>query len=461
MLIIDASLTAEQLRAAATRVFEVSAPKIRDLFATWDEAKGAPVITAGGKYITRGWTEWTLGFHYGSALLQFEATGDAEFLRLGREGTLRGLSSHLSHTGIHDHGFHIVSTFGNLLRMMREGAIAEDARERETLELALKVSGAVQAARWTELGGGRGFIHSFNGPHSLFIDTMRTLRSLALAHALGQELLGESDTRVNLLARLLRHAETTARFNVYYGEGRDIYDVPGRVAHEAIFNRTDGTFRCPSSQQGYSPFTTWTRGLAWALCGFAEQLEYLHAMPDAAFAPGEDRGAALALFERAARVVAEYYIASTPTDGIPYWDTGAPGLHAIRDALVRPSAPHNEHEPVDSSAASIAAQGFLRLGRCAGLAGHTQGAGRYTRAGQTIAHRLFTAPYLSMDAGHQGLILHSVYHRPNGWDHIPPGCVIPCNEASQWGDYHARELALMLLRSTGGREHQTFFSGII
>ena len=48
----------------------------------------------------------------------------------------------------------------------------------------------------------------------------------------------------------------------------------GRVAHEAIFNPNDGSFRCPNSQQGYSPFTTWTRGLAWTLCGYAEQLEF-------------------------------------------------------------------------------------------------------------------------------------------------------------------------------------------
>ena len=37
----------------------------------------------------------------------------------------------------------------------------------------------------------------------------------------------------------------------------------------------DGNFRCPNSQQGYSGFTTWTRGLAWAMCGFAEELECL------------------------------------------------------------------------------------------------------------------------------------------------------------------------------------------
>ena len=30
-------------------------------------------------------------------------------------------------------------------------------------------------------------------------------------------------------------------------------------------------------------------------------------------------------------------------------------------------------------------------------------------------------PYLSTDPAHEGLILHSVYHRPNGWDRQPEG----------------------------------------
>ena len=47
------------------------------------------------------------------------------------------------------------------------------------------------------------------------------------------------------------------------------------MAHESIFNVNDGAYRCPNSQQGYSPFTTWTRGLAWIMCGYAELLEYV------------------------------------------------------------------------------------------------------------------------------------------------------------------------------------------
>ena len=84
---------------------------------------------------------------------------------------------------------------------------------------------------WTALGPGQGFIHSFTGPHSLFADTIRSLRALALAHQLGQVLMGEGDRAISLLDRLLEHAEATARFNVYFGTARDAYDVRGRVAY--------------------------------------------------------------------------------------------------------------------------------------------------------------------------------------------------------------------------------------
>ena len=98
---------------------------------------------------------------------------------------------------------------------------------------------------------------------------------------------------------------------------------------------------------------------------------------------------------------------------------------------------------MDSSAAAIAAQGLLRLGR------HLKNK-RYWQAGLTVLDALFDEPYLSADPKHQGLILHSVYHRPNGWDHIPRGREVPCGESSMWGDYHAREAALYVQRAAAG-----------
>jgi hypothetical protein len=275
------------------------------------------------------------------------------------------------------------------------------------------------------------------------VDTIRSLRALAVAHQLGHVLMEEQDRKISLLDRLKQHALATATYSVYYGEGRDSYDVRGRVTHEAIFNVNDGSFRCPNSQQGYSPFSTWTRGLAWAICGFAEQLEFMRAIGDKEITP---------VLLKAAQATCDFYIEhAVASDGIPYWDTGAPNLFKLRDWQLRRADPFNPYEPVDSSAAAIAAQGLLRLGRYSKNK-------KYWQAGLTVLDTLLGEPYLSVDAKHQGLILHSVYHRPNGWDYLPRGRKIPCGESSMWGDYHAREVALYLQRLIRKEPYLTFWS---
>jgi unsaturated chondroitin disaccharide hydrolase len=269
-------------------------------------------------------------------------------------------------------------------------------------------------------------------------------------------LMGEKDAKISLLRRLIQHADATWRYNVYFGEGRDTYDIRGRVVHESIFNMNDGSYRCPSTQQGYSPFTTWTRGLAWVICGFAEQLEFISSLPEDVFDSADPKPAVLARFLRAAQAAADFYLEYTPTDGVPYWDTGAPGLSKMGDYLARPADPFNEFEPVDSSAAAITAQGLIRLGRYLQGAGEKKGS-EYTQAGLTTAKSIFSEPYLSTDPQHEGLVLHSVYHRPNGWDSIPEGRKVPCGEATMWGDYHARELALLILRMADDKPYLRFF----
>jgi hypothetical protein len=459
MITLNRSLTPSDLASDIKKLWEASAPKILSIDAAEVPGSTTPVFTVQGRYTARGWTEWTQGFVYGSAILQFDATGDEKFLTLGRERTRGRMAHHITHTGVHDHGFNNVSTYGNLLRLMVEGRIPFDAREKEFYELALKCSGAVQAARWSKTACGGGYIYSFNGPHSLFADTIRSLRALAVSHNLGHVLMGEKDLKISLLERIIQHARTTADFAVFYGEGRDFYDIRGRVAHESIFNMNDGSFRCPNSQQGFSPFTTWTRGLAWIVAGYPEQLEWIATLPDSELAAHGGRAEVEAMLLRPALAACDFYIANTPTDGIPYWDTGAPELHRIPDFLNRPAQIENDFEPVDSSAAAIAAQGLLRLGRYLQGKGDARG-DKYWQAGLTVAKTVLSEPYLSTDPNHQGLILHSIYHRPNGWDHIPAGSKIPRGESSMWGDYHARELALTIQRLAENKPYYTFFGGV-
>lgn len=277
---------------------------------------------------------------------------------------------------------------------------------------------------------------------------MRTLRALALSHALGHHLSEEQDAAISLLERLVQHADATARFAIYYGQGRDAYDVRGRTAHESLFNPENGVYRAPSTQQGYSPFSTWTRGLAWAMLGFTEQIEFLQA----------ESPEVIEWMLDAARATCDFYIESAAAaDGVPYWDTGAPGLSALPDWGSRRSDPFNDHEPVDSSAAAIGAQGLLRLAQI--LSGRGQDGSRYEQAGLLVLETLLDedGPYLSLDSGHQGLLLHSIYHRPNGWDHVPDGSRIPRGESCQWGDYHLREAALLARRLATNGPYLTFF----
>ena len=330
---------------------------------TWRPEDGSPVFTVEGIYRSRGWTEWTQGFQFGAPLLQFDATGDREFLELGRSHTLERMAPHLTHVGVHDHGFNNVSTYGNLWRLAREGKFDAEAWEVRFYALALKVTGAVQATRWTPLPDG-GFIHSFNGAHSLFVDTIRTLRALALSHVLGHRLLEEQDAPVNLLQRLLDHARATADYSVYYGKGRDMYDMRGRTAHESLFNPLNGTYRGPCSQQGYSPFSTWTSGLA---LGNA-RIRRTTRIPR--FRSRITKTEKFTLFTMR-RVRRATFISTTlqrPTEcpiGIP----APPVLLASAIGAHAPADPFNDHEPVDSSAAAIAAQGLLRLARVAAARG--------------------------------------------------------------------------------------------
>jgi len=131
------------------------------------------------------------------------------------------------------------------------------------------------------------------------------------------------------------------------------------------------------------------------------------------------------MLERAAEVTSEFYLSRTATDGIPYWDTGARRLHVLGDLYGRPAEPENDSEPVDSSAAVNAAQALLRLGAWRQAKGRD--GKRYHHAGLTVMKTLLGEPYLSRDPAHQGLILHSQYHRRSHSD--PGGAAIDAVDA--------------------------------
>jgi unsaturated chondroitin disaccharide hydrolase len=267
----------------------------------------------------------------------------------------------------------------------------------------------VQAARWSPAAGGGGYIYSFNGPHSLFVDTIRTLRALPVSHLLGHVLMGENDRR--------SRCSTACGARPRHREVRRLVRRGPRRLRRA---RPGGAREHLQHQRRQLPLPQFAAGLL--------ALQHLDARP----------GVGHVRFRRATGV-------STParprSEFWPSWKR-PPAPPAISTSRIHPARwhsllghrrarpgavgrlakhagdPFNAYEPVDSSAAAIAAQGLLRLG-------HRLHDDRYWQAGLAVCNTLFDEPYLSTGEKHQGLILHSVYHRPNGWDAVPEGHACP------------------------------------
>ena len=98
--------------------------------------------------------------------------------------------------------------------------------------------------------------------------------------------------------------------------------------------------------------------------------------------------------------------------------------------------------------------GNLHLGNYLGATGKGK---KYLKAGLTVARTLFDEPYLSTKRDHQGLLLHSIYHWPNHWDHVPKGAKVSHSESSLWGDYHLPELTLLIDRMTKKQPYLKFY----
>jgi unsaturated chondroitin disaccharide hydrolase len=228
------------------------------------------------------------------------------------------------------------------------------------------------ALRFREKGQ---YLRSFVAEDSLFIDIMMNVGIVFYAaRETGDE---------RLFDMAMRHCLTTRRALVR-GDGS--------TAHEGLFDLETGEFLRQTTHQGFRGDSCWARGLAWALYGFGTAYGFSHD----------------ARFLRTAEACADFYIASSPADGVPPWDFDAP---AESRALV------------DTSAAAIAASGMLQL---AGLEADPLKGAFYA---ETARHTLATLcqRYLAVsDPEWEGILKGGVYHLHKG---------LGVNESVMWGEY--------------------------
>src|SRR5262245_4479708 len=196
-----------------------------------------PMYTVGGKWGREGerWTHWCEGFFPGILWLLHKYTGEDRW-RGPAERLSKNLEPRRHDRAVHDLGFLFLSTY------MRWYHLTNDAHLRDVL---------IEAGRTLALRRQKGgYLASFIGPESLFIDIMMNVGIIFwAANATGDDALREV---------ALEHCQTTAR---------TLVRNDGGTAHEGIFDLESGEFLRQSTHQGWKAESTWSRGLAWWLDG--------------------------------------------------------------------------------------------------------------------------------------------------------------------------------------------------
>ena len=222
----------QQLRQKLKNALDVCAEQVRNLVESHPDY--FPMYTEGGKWKHGGeaWTNWCEGFLGGQLWLLYLYTGDAHW-REKAEHYSRLIEERKDDGTVHDLGFLFLPTWRRWYEL---------TGERNIQDVVLQ-AGRTLAGRFQQPGG---YLCSFLGPESLFIDIMMNVG--IIFHTAREE----NDNELWELA--MRHSLTTRRFLVR-GDGS--------TAHEGIFDTETGQFLRQSTRQGWRSDSCWARGQGW------------------------------------------------------------------------------------------------------------------------------------------------------------------------------------------------------
>ena len=370
----DSEALRESLRPQLLRALEFAAGQTRRTVRTYPDY--TPMYTVRGRWNREGerWTHWCEGFYPGIMWLLHKATGEAEWRQLA-ERYSRPLEPRRFDRMVHDLGFLFFSTYLRWYRLTGENRLRD----------ILVDAGRTLALRRQQ----GGYLASFVGPQSLFIDIMMNVGLLLwAANETGDQKLRDV---------ALEHCRTTQRCLVR---------SDGGTAHEGVFDSQTGRFLHTGTHQGWSPDSTWSRGLAWALYGFTAVYR-LSGEPES--------------LETAQRY-ASYYLGHAPSGLVPPWDFDVPAAGP---------------QLWDSSAAAIAASGLWDLSEAVVASNQRE---EYRRTALTILQTLSSDSFLAQSLPDwEGILLHAVYHYHKR---------LGVDESVAWGDHFFVEA---LVKALAGR----------
>lgn len=307
----------------------------------------------GGSWDEHGWHHghWTGGFWPGMLWLAYDVSKKSEF-RKWAERDVKYFLSRSNDESTHDIGFLIYPTFGLGL---------EITQNKEYKQVVLTAAETL-ARRYVSTGG---YLTAWGPPSeprskgTSAIDTMMNLPLLFQAFRYTEN--------KSFLDIATRHALTSAAHYV---------EKDGRTCHIIAFDEKGNPVK-KGTFQGLSEDSCWSRGLSWAIAGFA-------------FAYRE---AADARFLRAFENTSRYYMEHTSQSLIPKWDFADERKNAL----------------LDSSAAAITSYGMLIMSDC-----HPdRDLAAYYKSAATRILRNLSTDYLNQNKGTDGILLHSCYSVPH------------------------------------------------
>lgn len=331
-----------------------------------------PEYTVDGEWKFREKPNWFSGFIGGQYWLTYELTGKQKYKEwaLARADHLLQFAD-LDNT--HDMGFIFLPT---AVRSYKE--TGQEKYRKAGIQAA-----EMLAKRFNENGE---FIRAWGKlgtPEKagwMIIDTMMNLELLFWA--------AEETGNWEYYDIAYKHALTTMRESL-----RD----DGSSYHVIEFNTETGAVQKRRTHQGYHDESTWARGQAWGIYGFANAYRYT----------GDQR------FLNISKAMADYFLAHLPEDHVPYWDLNLSGEDVVRDA----------------SAGAIAASGMYLL---AEKSQRKKDVLNYRNNAHTIVNSLVEKYLYTQNdrETEQGLLLHSVYNYHKDWG---------VDEANPAGDYYFLE----------------------
>jgi len=381
----DRSAMLSRLHAA----FDFAQNQVRQLIETHPDY--FPIYTVDGKWRHGGeaWTNWCEGFLPGTMWIFHEETGDS-YWRAKAEHYSKLIEHRKDDRSVHDLGF--LFYHGTYKRWyettVREGKPDESLRE------TVFHAGRTLALRFKDKGE---YLCSFVSDDSLFVDIMMNV-PIILHTAV-------ETNDAELLSVGCRHCATSRRVLVR-GDGS--------TSHEAMFDPETGECLRQSTHQGYRGDSCWSRGLAWALYGFATAGRILN------FKPWIDTS----------RQCTQYLLEQIANDPVPPWDFDAPA---------------ESRKQKDSSAGAIAASGLFELANADQTVGADQARKRQylQQAALRIVDALCDPQYLAIDDAHwEGILRQGVYHLHKG---------LGVNESVMWGEFffvEALQRCIKHLKST-------------